>query len=182
MYEAIGAIELSSISRGFEVTDAMLKTADITLILSRTICSGKYLAIIAGDVGEVESAIVAGKDKAAHSCIDSLIIANVHPGVFPAFRGLADISPGQALGVVEAFSVCSCLEAADGAVKAAQVELLEIRLAMALGGKAFFTLTGSVSDVTAAVDQARALLSENGMLVDGVVIAGPKPQVFQEII
>ncbi|MEN6606470.1 MAG: BMC domain-containing protein, partial [Bryobacteraceae bacterium] len=36
---SIGLIELGSIAAGFVVTDAMLKTADVDLILARSICS-----------------------------------------------------------------------------------------------------------------------------------------------
>jgi microcompartment protein CcmL/EutN len=48
--------------------------------------------------------------------------------------------------------VASLIEGADAAVKAANVELIEIRLAMALGGKAFVTMTGNVAAVQSAVD------------------------------
>jgi len=36
---SIGLIELSSIAAGFQVTDAMLKAADVELVLARSICS-----------------------------------------------------------------------------------------------------------------------------------------------
>src|ERR1035437_8968910 len=41
----------------------------------------------------------------------------------------------EALGIVESFSVTSLIEGADAAVKTANVQLIEIRLAMALGGE-----------------------------------------------
>lgn len=182
MYEAVGMVELSSISKGFEATDAMLKAASVTLVIARTICSGKYVSLVAGDVADVESAVDAGIAKAAHTLIDSIIIPQVHPDVFPAVRGMNDVEPGEALGVVESFSVSACLEAADAAAKTSEIELLEIRLAMALGGKAFFSLTGSVSDVRAAVDTAREYLSRGGVLVDSTVIASPREEVFREIV
>ena len=62
----------------------------------------------------------------------------------------------EALGIVESFSVASLIEGADAAVKAANVQLIEIRLAMALGGKAFVTLTGNVAAVQSAVDAGGA--------------------------
>ena len=62
----------------------------------------------------------------------------------------------EALGIVESFSVASLIEGADAAVKTANVELIEIRLAMALGGKAFVTLTGDVAAVESAVDAGGA--------------------------
>ena len=62
----------------------------------------------------------------------------------------------EALGIVESFSVASLIEGADAAVKAANVQLIEIRLAMALGGKAFVTMTGNVAAVQSAVDAGGA--------------------------
>ena len=47
---ALGLIELTSIAAGFEVCDAMLKAAAVRLLLARSICSGKYMVLVAGDV------------------------------------------------------------------------------------------------------------------------------------
>ena len=58
----------------------------------------------------------------------------------------------EALGIIESFSVASLIEGADAMAKSANVQLVEVRLAMALGGKAFASVTGSVAAVTAAVE------------------------------
>ena len=55
--KSIGLIELSSIASGFSVADTMLKAGDVRLILSRSICSGKYMVLIGGDTSSIESAI-----------------------------------------------------------------------------------------------------------------------------
>ena len=88
----------------------------------------------------------------------------------------------DALGVIESFSVTSLIEAADAAAKAADVQLIEIRLAMALGGKAFVTLTGKVSAVQAAIDAGSSLVSEKGLLVHKVVIPRPHENLLNELI
>lgn len=62
--------------------------------------------------------------------------------------------------MVESFNVAALIGAADVAVKSANVTLRELRLAMALGGKAFALFTGDVASVQAAVDAARRVLSE----------------------
>ncbi len=179
---AIGLIELSSIAAGFEVTDAMLKTADVELLLSRTICSGKYMVLIGGDVAAVESSVAAGKVTGRGSVIDVFVIPNVHPEVFPAIAGTSKVALLQALGIIESFSVASLIEAADAAVKAARVELIEIRLAMALGGKAFVTMTGDVAAVQAAVDAGAAIVAEKGLLVNKVVIPSPRKELLSEMV
>ena len=74
------------------------------------------------------------------------------------------------------------LLAAEAAVKAADVTLMGIRLAMALGGKAFASFTGDVSSVQAAVDADKAVISEAGVLVNAVVIPRPHERVYHEVL
>lgn len=182
MLNAIGGVELSSVAKGYETADAMLKTSDVKLILSRSICAGKYIALVAGDVGAVNAAVEAGSAKAAHALVDSFVIPNIHPEVFPAIEGTAVVEALEALGIVEAFSVSALIEAADAAVKAASVKLLEIRLAMALGGKAFVTLTGPVAAVETAVAAGTAVVAKKGLLVEKVVIPQPRQELLREMI
>ena len=182
MENAIGGVELSSVAKGLECADAMLKTSDVRLLLSRSICAGKYIILITGEVGAVNAAVEAGVGKAAHSLVDSFVIANIHPEVFPAIAGTSVVSDLEALGIIEAFSVSALIEAADAAVKAADVKLIEIRLAMALGGKAFVTLTGSVAAVETAVSAGAALVGKKGLLVEKVVIAQPRKELLREMI
>ena len=66
--------------------------------------------------------------------------------------------------------------------KAATVQLMEIRLAMAMGGKAFCSMTGDVSSVQAGVAAGRAVIAEAGVLVNTVVISRPHPDVYREVI
>jgi microcompartment protein CcmL/EutN len=179
---AIGLIELSSIAAGYQVADAMLKTADVEILLSRSICSGKYMVLIGGDVAAVAASVQAGGVTGRGSIIDAFIIPNVHASVFPAIAGSNKIDLLQALGIIESFSVASLIEAADAAVKAANIELIEVRLAMALGGKAFVTLTGDVAAVRAAVDAGAAVVSAKGMLVNKVVIPQPRKELLSEIV
>jgi len=179
---SIGLIELSSIAAGFEAADAMLKAAEVEIILSRTICSGKYIVLVGGDVAAVAASVQAGGLAGRGYVVDVFIIPNVHPSVFPAIAGTSRVTLLQALGIIESFSVASLIEAADAAVKAAKVELIELRLAMALGGKAFVTLTGEVAAVRAAVDAGAEVISKKGLLVNKVVIPQPRKELLSEII
>ena len=179
---AVGLIELSSIAAGFEVCDAMLKTADVDLILARTICSGKYMVLVRGDVAAVRASVDAGTRTGDFSVIDTFVIPNLDESIFPALSGTTKIEALEALGIIESFSVASLIEGADAAVKAANVKLIEIRLAMALGGKAFVSLTGSVADVRSAVEAGAALIAEKGLLVNKVVIPQPRRELLNEMI
>jgi len=179
---SLGLIELSSIAAGYQVTDAMLKAANVSLVLARSICSGKYMVMVRGEVGAVEAAVASGRSAGNFAVIDSFVIPNLHESVFPAISGITKIEALEALGVLESFSVASLIEGADAAVKAAAVTLIEIRLAMALGGKAFVTLTGDVAAVQSAIDSGAAVVGAKGLLVNRVVIPSPRPELLNEMI
>ena len=180
--KSVGMIELSSIAAGFLVADTMLKAGNVRLYLSRSICSGKYMIVVAGDASAVASAVAGGAEAANGCLIDQFVIPQIHPDVLLAMGRTSVTPPDGALGVLESFNVATLLRAADAAAKSANVRLLEVRLAMALGGKAFFTLTGDVATVQAAVNAGRAIIAEAGMLVNAVVISRPHPDVYRELV
>lgn len=182
MNNSIGGVELSSMARGFDVTDTMLKTAPVEIILARTICSGKYIVLVSGEVADVQAAVEAGASRAAVSLVDRFTIPNIHPDVLAAISGTAVVGKLEALGIVEAFSVSAIIEAADAAVKASGVRLIEVRLAMAMGGKAFVSMTGSVASVDTAVAAAATVVGQRGLLVEKVVIPQPRPELLTEIL
>ena len=184
MREAIGMIETTSIAIGQLVQDAMLKSANVTIVLARTICSGKYINVVTGSVADVESAIQSGVGAASDGIIDHIVIPNIHPTVFPALGGsvtLESPTPG-ALGIIETFSASSVLQAADAAAKAASITLFRVHLAMAVGGKGYLNMCGTVADVTAGVDAGAAVVREKGLLVAAVTIPGPRQELLQDYI
>jgi microcompartment protein CcmL/EutN len=130
----------------------------------------------------VRASVDAGKVSARGMIVDTFVIPNVHRDIFPAIAGTSKVDMLDALGIIESFSVASLIEAADAAVKTARVTLIEVRLAMALGGKAFVTMTGDVAAVRSAVDAGAAVCSERGMLVNKVVIPNPRKELLREIV
>ncbi|HUS92378.1 MAG TPA: BMC domain-containing protein [Phycisphaerae bacterium] len=182
--KSIGAIELSSIALGYRVQDEMLDAADVEVLIARTICSGKYFIVLGGSVSDVQAAIRAGLRGTDESIIDHLVIPNVHESVFPALGQSVTIGEAEvgALGVVETFSGVSVIAAADAAAKAARVTLFRIHVAMALGGKGFCLMTGTVADCRAGVSAAAAEARQRGLLVAETVIARPHRELFSEYI
>ena len=114
--------------------------------------------------------------------MDSLIIPNVHPGVFQAVSGTAEVPQGGAVGVIETFSLASCIYASDAAVKAADISLIEIRLGRGLGGKSYVVLTGDVSAVTEAVRVGRSVPECAGMIARTVIIPAPHQSIMDALI
>src|SRR5450432_2692279 len=117
--DSLGLIELTSIASGFLACDSMLKAADVSVVLSRSICSGKYMVMVRGDVAAVQAAVAAGISGTRFSVIDSFVIPNLHEAVFPAISGTTKVEALEALGIVESFSVASVIVNKNEAVKAA---------------------------------------------------------------
>ena len=179
---AIGIVETSSIARGFQIADTVLKAANVEIIVNRTICPGKYMILIGGGVDAVTASIETGVRIAAHTLVDHFVIPNLHPTVFPAISGVSHQPQLRSLGVIEAFSVSAIIEASDAAVKSAQVELITIHLAMAIGGKGFVTFTGDAASVEQAVEVGAAVVERRGLLVEKVVIHSPNKDIVREFI
>jgi len=173
---AVAVLELSSVARGIEVADAILWEADIEVLFSEPVQPGKYVILFTGSVQDLTSAMELGAAKAGGDLVDRLLLPQVHEQVELGLRRRGNIN-GQidALGVVETTTVAAAVEAADAALKQATVDLLELRIANGLGGKSYFTMTGEVSDVRAAVMRGASIASERGMLAREVVI--PRPHV-----
>ena len=180
--KSIGLLELRSISEGLQAADRMVKTASVELLQAMPVCPGKFVAIVAGDVSSVASAIEAGKNGAQDGVIDEFILANVHDAVFPAICGVSEISEKNALGIIETFSVAAAIVAADTAAKAAVVELIEVRTARGMGGKSVVYFTGDVGAVMAAVEAAKRQILDDGMLVNTEVIASPASELWEHLM
>jgi microcompartment protein CcmL/EutN len=171
---AIAAVETSSIAQGMVVADAMVKTADIEVVESTTLSPGKYWVLIGGGVAPVRASFARGLEVAADTLLDSLLIPQLDEQVMRALRGTARSGGARAaddaLGVLETLTASSAILAADAAAKASAITLRDVRLANGLGGKGVVTLSGSVSDVQAAVDAGRADAQRRGLLARWVVI------------
>ncbi len=176
--EALGMLELNSIARGIEAGDTIIKTANVHLVGAYAACPGKYVVMVRGEVAAVKSGIQAGALVAGKSLIKDIVIANIHDQVFSALSCTTEIVPKGAVGIIETYSLATAVLISDAAVKAANVELLEIRLGRGLGGKAFTVLTGDVSSVKAAVEAAVIASKEDGLLAHTAVI----PRISKEML
>jgi microcompartment protein CcmL/EutN len=181
MKNALGMIETMSIPLGIQAGDAMLKAAEVELVASQAACAGKYIVIVAGEVAAVRSSVEAGKVSAGGALVDSLVIPGIHEQGAPAIGAASEIENVNALGVMESYSMCAAIQAADAAVKAAAVNLIEVRLGRGLGGKAFVILTGEVAAVRAAVEAAEALEETQGMFGASTVIPSPHKKIIESI-
>ena len=177
----IGMIESTSIAKGIEAADAMLKAANVGVLFSKTICPGKYAVAVCGDVAAVEASVEAGKGFLGQRMVDWLVIPNLHQEIPGALCGIGQLPESGALGIIETYSATSIVLAADAAVKAADVALVEIRLAMGLGGKGCALFCGDVAAVRAAVDAGVSQVGSTGLLVEQTVIPQPMPELWKTL-
>ena len=153
-YTAVGMVEFNSIAAGIDAADQMVKTAQVDPLFFKTICPGKFVAAVTGDVAAVSASVNAGRETHADALVD---------------------------GIIETFSAASIVVASDAAVKAADVQLLDVRVALGLGGKGYALMTGDVAAVNAAVEAGSTAAAESGLLVSKVVIPSPAETVFEQI-
>ncbi len=181
MERSIGIVEFRSIAMGIGAVDAIVKTSDVRILDARTICAGKYYIIFAGSVSAVRSAAQAVGEEFAEFIIDMGELSNVYPQMFYAISQTSEIKDPGAIGVIETLTSPSVLIAADSAIKATDVQLVEIRIARALGGKNICIITGDVSSVTESVRVGIQYARDKGFLVDSQVIPSPHEDLYRAI-
>ena len=170
---AIGMFELSSVARGILVADAVVKKAEVRMISSHVVSSGKYLILFCGEVAEVDESYRAGVEAADSGMINKLFLPMIHPDIMQAILGEFQPPRYEAICVVESTSMVSTVKAADIAIKMAAVQVTELRLAQGLGGKGYFIMTGEHPDLEAAYHAARQHVEEDGTLCGHEFIPAP---------
>ncbi len=182
MAKSIGMIEYKTVSAGVLATDVMVKTAEVDIIEAQTVCPGKYIAIISGELSAVRAAVDNAKNSNPMQFIDSFVLGNPDQSIFPAITGTCETNEIKALGVLETYNASKIIVAADVAAKTANVSLIEIRVARGMCGKSYMMITGEVAAVTAAIERAKDAVSEDGMFLDSSVIARPDKKLCDSIL
>jgi microcompartment protein CcmL/EutN len=182
---ALGVLEIGTISRGVVVADTALKRAPALLLSSRAVSGGKHLVMLEGGVAEVEEAMIAGRLAAGTQLLDHVELAAADDQVWPMLG--APVSPAdwtldtgaEAVAIIETRTVCAAIAAADAACKVAEVTVRDVRFAIDLAGKAYFTLTGTLDAIEAAAIAVTGIvtLGAADRLVGLEVIAQPSPDL-----
>ncbi len=156
---ALALLEFSSIAVGARASDAVVKKAPVELLRAGSFQPGRYAILFAGDVASVEESLGAGRLAGGNSVVDVAFLPDVHSQVRAAATGGTLAWSGDTLGVLETATIAAVLQAADAAVKGANVSLVQMRLGDGLGGKGLAWFCGEQADVEAAIDIARGVLS-----------------------
>ena len=178
---AIAMLELDSIAVGTRVADAMIKRAPVREIRVGTVQPGKYLVLVGVSVAAVEEAHFEGVRESGDALVNEILLPNVHEQVYESIEGKRRKNHGDALGILETSSLAANLLAADKAVKAAEVTIVEIRLGDGLGGKGVTSMTGMVQDVQAAIAAGVASVNQTDVVVHSVVIPRQHMELRQRL-
>ncbi len=176
-YPAIALIEFSSIATGVTAGDAMVKKAPISMLKVGTVSRGKYLVLIGGSTASVEESFTEGLNIGCDAVIDKVFLPDVHPQVLDAMLGGRKKIIYEAFGIIETFSIAATIEASDAGIKGAIVDIVEIRLGDALGGKAFVMFNGKVEDVEAAVEIGMNAITNKALWRNKTII----PSIHREM-
>lgn len=182
MEPAVCLLEFSSIAKGIEAGDAMIKRAPLQVIRAGTVHPGKYLVLVGGLTADVEEAMQAGREVAGPSLVDVVFLPDVHPDVVASIGGTRREDEGEALGVIETSTAAATIDAADAGVKAARVTIRDLRLADDLGGKGYVLFGGEVAEVEAAVGHGVARTTASGQEVTHVVISQLHAEMRENLI
>jgi microcompartment protein CcmL/EutN len=167
---AVALWEFASIVEGVNAADAIAKSAPIDLLYTGTTHPGKYLVLVAGDTASVEVATFIVADLRV-GLIDLVFLPDIHPTVAEAMVSSDPSAPtaADAIGLIETRTIAAGVDAADAAVKAADVSLSALRMADGIDGKAYFVVEGIIGEVEAAVEAGEVRAADK--LVASVVIA-----------
>ena len=181
MFKAIGVIELKSIPKGVEATDAALKSAGVDMVSAHPACPGKYEIILTGSISNVTASVEHVLEKFDGYVIDSSVMGRIDEQVITALFGTQKTEKKGALGLIEMFSAATTIKSADIAVKTARVDIYDLRVSRGMGGKGVVMLVGEIGDVTAAVEAGSAYAKTSGQLSSFSVIAAPHEELWNQL-
>ena len=182
MEKSIGVLEFRSIAVGIASVDIIVKASSAVILDAKSICPGKYYIVFSGLVSDIESSYNSVLEQNKDFVIDGIIIPNVYPQLIAAVTQTSEIGKPGAIGIIETLTSPSIYYAADRAVKTTDVDLVEIRIARALGGKNICVINGDISSVKESVTQAIQYARENNFLVDYQVIASPHESLYRAVM
>jgi microcompartment protein CcmL/EutN len=160
--ESLAVFDIADVASGYAAIDAIDKRAHVVIEGAGPIEPGRFLLLVSGAIAEIEQAWAAvASGEIAASVVDGCCIWQVHPLLWAGLGGARN-APTDAIGIVDGATVSSTLAACDLALKEARVGLVGVRLAVGLGGRSHFAISGAHADVAASVDAAERSLGPRG--------------------
>jgi microcompartment protein CcmL/EutN len=177
----LAVVEFKSIARGIFTTDAMLKAADVSLVMATSLCPGKYLTIVEGETSAVESSLKIADEIGGRHVFSSEVINAISSKVINAINGKLQNSAYGAIAIIESMQIANLINSADEVVDAVQIEFVDFRLARGCGVNSFYIFSGELSSVQEGAKVASQYLMNKGALIAFRVVSGPDIEVWRWI-
>ena len=150
--------------------------------VDKTICPGKFLLMLGGDIGAVQQAIETGTSQAGEMLVDSLGAGEYSPSVLPAISGLNIVDSGRRRGSSKPGAWRPASAPLTGGESGSNVTLVRVHMAFGIGGKCYMVVAGDIADVDNAVTVASDSAGEKGLLVYRAVIPRPHDALWQQLV
>ncbi|MBM4374014.1 MAG: BMC domain-containing protein [Deltaproteobacteria bacterium] len=164
--EALALLEFSSIAAGTRSADALVKKAPVKIERLGTLQPGVFAILWSGDVASVDESYQEALRVGGRAVVERMFLPQVDASVYFAVQGVALPLDEDTLGVIETRSMAPAIEAADVAVKGANVRVVRVRLGDELGGKGLVHVVGEQHDVEAALELVVARVGQEGRSVE----------------
>ncbi len=155
-------IDFMDMPAGLHALDTLAKEAVVQILAAGTVQPGVFLIFFAGEVEPVERSFTrAVETSESDAVIDKVFLPYAEERIVPAIlaQTLRWPAPGDTAAMIQTATPPTLLRAVDAALKGALVELVELRIADGLGGKAIATLWGETHDVQAALALANQAMA-----------------------
>ncbi len=183
--DALALLEVDAVASGLRTLDVMVKRAPVHVLEANLVEPGRFLILFEGGVAEVEEAFEAGVEHAGDALVGRMKLPFAHTALLAGLRGhqtSAGADDQGTLGIIEGTGIAATLEACDRALKESLVSLTGIRVAGALGGRAFFVVQGAQHDVEAALEAGARVLRAHDRFHRTECIARPHAEMVPWIL
>lgn len=180
MSRSIAVFEFKSISKGTEVTDEMIKLAEVQIIIFRVICPGRLLVILSGDNEAIKTVFNNGNEAGNGQILDSSLISGVENMVIKALTTRIMMPHKGALGLFETITISSGIKALDSTLKGGNLNLVKLQMASGISGRLVFTVSGDVSDVEQGLKSGENAI-EARRIINTSIIRSPDEMILRYI-
>ena len=180
----MAVVELHTTAVGLAAADTVLKTADCPLFKANTVCPAKFLLLFGGQLAAVQEAYALVQITYQGELLDAFFLGQISDQLLDGLSGEGEptATVGLAVGVIETFSAASAIAAADAAVKAAEVQLLDVRLAQGMTGKGVVYLSGTVAAVETALQAGAEAVRDSGNLCATGCLPSPHESLWRSLL
>ncbi len=174
---AVLVFEISSIALGYALIDKAVKKAPVKILEGSALTPGKFFILLNGDEASIEEARNEIRNISEISggsfILDEVYIPQLHEQVLPALYSQNRFQVSESVAIIEVSTIASGFLSADTALKMANVNLIDLRIARGIGGKSFYFLTGKLEELQAAVEAVQNSLVTRGTFLRSEIVANP---------